>query len=174
MKQCYDKRATEQPSLGVSHLVMLNAKNIHTKRPSKKLSPNLYGPLKVLARNGSMAYKLEISPRWKIHPGFHISLSEPYRALNIPNLEQPPRDPEDIVGDLEFVGRIVKSEIISYTQKVRPRNKPIHQVVYFVKLKGWAEDENTWEPPEGMKNALEEVERFYRDNPEIPSPREVE
>jgi len=82
MKQYYDRKATEQPSIEVGDLVMLNAKNIPTKRPSKKLSPTLYGPFKVLEKNGSRAYKLEISPRWKIHPVFHISLLEPYRASN--------------------------------------------------------------------------------------------
>jgi len=43
----------------------------------------------------------------------------------------------------------------------------------FVKCKGCAEDENTWEPPEGMRNASEEVERFHRENSEMPGPREV-
>jgi len=63
MKRYYDRKATEQPSIEVGDLVMLNAKNIPTKGPSKKLSPKLYGPLKVLERRGSRAYKLEISPR---------------------------------------------------------------------------------------------------------------
>jgi len=40
----------------------------------------------------------------------------------------------------------------------------------FVKWKGCAEYENTGEPSEGMKNAQEEVERFHRENPEMPSP----
>jgi len=53
---------------------MLNAKNIRTKRPSKKLAPKLYGPFKILEQRGELAYKLEISDRWKIHPVFHVSL----------------------------------------------------------------------------------------------------
>ena len=106
---------------------------------------------------------------------FHVSLLEPNRASNRPNREQLPRDPEDIQGDLEWeVERIVKSEIISDTRKVRGRNKPMKELRYFVKWKGCAEDENTWEPPEGMKNAEQEVERFHTENPEMPGPREVE
>jgi len=44
----------------------------------------------------------------------------------------------------------------------------------FVKWKGCVEGENTWEAAEGMKNTQEEVERFYRENPEMPGPGEVE
>jgi len=175
MKQYYDSKATEQPSIEVGNLVMLNAKNIRTKRRSKKLSPKLYGPFKVLEKKGSRAYKLEISLPWKIHPVSHVSLLEPYRASNRLNREQPPRDPEDIEGDLEWeVERIVKREIISYTRKVRGRNKPMKELWYFVKWKGCAEDENTWELREVMRNAQEEGERFHRENPEMPGPREVE
>ena len=42
----------------------------------------LYSSFEVLERKGSRAYKLEISPRWKIHPVFHVSLWEPYRVSN--------------------------------------------------------------------------------------------
>jgi len=45
---------------------------------------------------------------------------------------------------------------------------------YFVKWKGYVEDENTWEQREGMKNAQEEVERFHRENPEMPGQKEVQ
>jgi len=82
MKKYYDRKGTEQPSIEVGDLVMLNAKNIRTRRPSKKLSPKLYGPFKVLEKKGNRAYKLEISPRWKIHPVFHVSLLELYLASN--------------------------------------------------------------------------------------------
>jgi len=90
MKRYYDRKATGQSNLGVSALVMCNAKNICTKRPSKRLRRKLYGSFKVLEKKGSRAYKLEISPQWKIYPVFHISLLEPYRASNRPNRDQPP------------------------------------------------------------------------------------
>ena len=118
---------------------------------------------------------MDISPRWNIHPTFHVLLLELYRSPTRPNREQPPQEPEDIEGDLEWeIEKIVKSEIISYTRKIRGRNKVINELRYFVKWKGCAEDENTWEPPEGMKNAQEGVVRFHRENPEMPGPDEVE
>ena len=115
MNKYYDRKAKQQPDIAVGDLVMLNAKNIRTKRPTKKLSPKLYGPFKVMEKRGNRAFKLEISPRWKIHPIFHISLLEPYRHSNRPGREETPREPEEIDGDLEWkVERIVKSEIITY------------------------------------------------------------
>jgi len=90
-------------------------------------------------------------------------------------LRTTPRDPEEIEGNLDWqVERIVKREIISYMRKVRGRDKPIKERGYFVQWKGCADDENTYEPPEGMQNSQEEVETFQRESPEIPGLREVE
>ena len=46
MKKYYNQRATPQPDIDIAHLVMLNVKNIRTKRPTKKLTPRLYCPCK--------------------------------------------------------------------------------------------------------------------------------
>ena len=109
----------------VGDMVMLNAKNIRTKQPTKKLSPKLHHLFKVLeVNNGERAFKLDILPRWKIHPEFHVSLLEPYRASVRGEREQPPRAPDDIEGDLEWeVERIVKSEVITYTRRVGRHNR---------------------------------------------------
>ena len=48
------------------------------------------------------------------------------------------------------------------------------QLRYFVKWKGSAENKNTWEPPEGMRNTQEEVERFHKEKLEMSGPEEVE
>jgi len=66
------------------------------------------------------------------------------------------------------VERIIKSEIITYTRKVRRVNKEFKELRYFEKWAGSSEDENTWEPPEGLGNAREEVENFHSENPEMP------
>ena len=42
-----------------------------------------------------------------------------------------------------------------------------------VKSKGCVEDENTWEPHEGMKDGQEKVEMFHRENPDMPGSRDV-
>jgi len=48
MSKYYNRKARQQPDIKIGDLVMLNAKNIRTKRPTKKLSPRMHGPLKVL------------------------------------------------------------------------------------------------------------------------------
>ena len=175
MKKYYDQRATPQPDIDVGDLVMLNAKNIRTKRLTKKLSPRLYGPFKVLEKRGNRAFKLDISPRWKIHPVFHVLLLEPYKVSDRPNREQPPREPEDVEGDLEWeVEKIVKSEVMTHMRKVRRVNKEFKELRYFMKWAGCLEDENTREPLEGLVNAREVGEKFDRENPGIPGPNLVE
>jgi len=63
MKKYYDRKATKQCDLKVGNQVMLNANNIRTKRPSKKLNRKLYGPFKIIEKSGNNAFTLEISPR---------------------------------------------------------------------------------------------------------------
>ena len=62
------------------------------------------------------------------------------------------------------VEKIVKSEIITYTRKVRRVSKTFKELRYFVKWAGCSEDENTREPVEELENGREEVERFHREN----------
>ena len=101
MKKYYDQQATPQPDIIIGGLVTLNAQNVRTKRPTMKLSRRLYGSFKIIERRGNRAFKLNIPPRWNIHPVFHVSLLEPYTVSDRPNQEQPLREPEDVEGDIE-------------------------------------------------------------------------
>ena len=42
-------------------------------RSVSKLSPQFFGPFKILQKVGPIAYRLELPPHSKIHPVFHVS-----------------------------------------------------------------------------------------------------
>ena len=91
---------------------MLNAKNIRTKRPTKKLAPKFYGPFQVTKRIGGHAYELELDNRWRIHNVFHVSLLEPHHQNQMPLRKQIRPEPEEIEGEKEYeVEKIISSEI---------------------------------------------------------------
>jgi len=96
IKKYDDRKAPPQPDIETGELVMLKAKNIKRKRPTKKFTPRWYSPFKVLEKKGNRAFKLDIPACWKIHPVFHVSLLEPYKVSDRPNREQPLREPEDV------------------------------------------------------------------------------
>ena len=171
MKKYYDRRATPQTDIEIGDLLMLNPRTIKSKRPTRKFTPQLYGHCQVFEKKGNRVFKLNIPARWKIHPEFDVSLLQPYKGSDRPNREQPPREPEHVEGELEWeVERIVKSEIITYRRNVRGVKKAFKELRYCVKWAGCSEDENTWEPLEGLENAREEVEKFDRQNPQMPGP----
>jgi len=62
MRKYYDRKELQQPDYKEGNLVMLNGKNIRTKRSSKKLSPKLCGPFEIIESKGQRAFRLAISP----------------------------------------------------------------------------------------------------------------
>ena len=67
-------------SYRVGDKVMLNAKNIKTTRPSKKLNYKYIGPFEVELPIEKQAYRLKLPKSYQIHNVFHVSLLEPYRG----------------------------------------------------------------------------------------------
>ena len=75
MGNYYNKKHLEHPTFEEGDLVMLDGRNIRTKRPSKQLAPKKYGPFKILKKIGTMTYRLELHSRWRIHKVFHVSVT---------------------------------------------------------------------------------------------------
>ena len=170
MGSYYNKKHLEAPTFEEGDLVMLDGRNIKTKRPSKKLAPKKYGPFKILKKIGTRAYRLELHSRWRIHNVFHVSLLEPYAQNEIEGRAQTRPEPEEINGDLEYeVEKIVRSEIRNSTKKVNGRNKRVKTQFYLVKWKGYPEDECTWEPGHHLTSAEEKVEEFHQSHPQAPT-----
>src|SRR5205807_9526608 len=57
--------------------VMLNRKNIRTRRPMEKLDHQMFEPFVVLRKVGHAAYELQLPEHWGIHPVFNVGLLEP-------------------------------------------------------------------------------------------------
>ena len=101
------KVAAKEPQFKVRDWVMVNAKNIKTRRPSKKLDYKLRGKFKIKRLIGTYAYELELPPGvGKIHPVFHISLLEPYHENTIPGRREPTPPPIDLEEQEYLIDRI--------------------------------------------------------------------
>jgi len=164
----YDRKGKRQPDFKIGNMVMLNAKNICAKRPSKKLAFKLFGPFKILEQQGELVSTLELSERWKIQPGFHLLLLKPYGTSIGLARAQPPMEPKEINSNLELeVEKIIKSEIIFYDRRVYSRTRTFEELRYLVKGRGGSDDENTWEPPEHLECAQELVEDLHSENQDM-------
>ena len=60
------------------------------------------GPFKILAKIGSRAYKLDLSPGTKIHHTFHILLLEPYSDNQFRSQQNTALAPIEIDGEPEY------------------------------------------------------------------------
>ena len=77
--------------------MMINARNIETKRPSKKLEYKLRGKFEIENLCGTNAYRLKLTPlSSKIHPVFYVSLLEPCHQNTIPRRHSPRPPPVDL------------------------------------------------------------------------------
>ena len=82
MGRYYDKSKKTATPFKAGDLVILNSKNVRTRRAAKKLYAKVFGPFMVVKHvdRSGMSVELELSKRWRVHNMFHTSLFEPYRA----------------------------------------------------------------------------------------------
>jgi len=98
MARYYNQKVSnKEPQFKVGDWVMVNAKNIKTKRPSKKLDYKLRGKVEIEKLCGTNTYRLKLPPlSGKIHLVFHVSLLERYYQKSIPRRRTPTPLPEDL------------------------------------------------------------------------------
>ena len=155
MKKFYDRTRGEAIGYKPGDLVLLEATNLNTDRPMKKLDDKRYGPFEIVEKVGVSAYKLALPKAWKpIFPVFNEVLLTPYRPPQYSSQQNvPERPPPDIIDDQPQYE-------VEYVKDSRLR---CGKLQYLIKWKGYpAQSDWTWEPEENLKNSPEAIKKFHQ------------
>jgi len=159
MARYYNRRRTPAPVFAPGDQVYLDATDIRTTRPSRKLSHRRLGPFPVERRIGTHAYRLILPASMKLlHPVFNVVKLTAAPSDPIPGRHRPqPPPPELIDGEEEYI----VEEIID-SRMFRRR------LQYLVKWEGYGLEANTWEDSGNVANAPEKVAKFHATHPAAP------
>ena len=158
MRRYANSKRTKPPVYQVGDLVMLNGRNIKTRRPSKKLDHKNHGPFQVEKVVSPLAVRLTLPRKWNIHNVFDVSLLEPYR---ISKYRAPP-DPSKVLRKADNIEQSVEynvDEVMSSTKRGR-------RVMYLVKWLDYP-DRRAWteEPFDSFSvGGREKLREFHRKN----------
>ena len=132
--------------------VVLSTKHLHLDQHlPTKLRRRWVGPFRVSKVVSPVAYGLDLPPRWKIHPVFHVSnLKRYFRSDQFARVEQPP-PPVLVEGEEEY-------EVESILRHKGKGASRLYQVLW----KGYPITEASWEPESNLQNAPDILEDYLR------------
>jgi len=151
--------------------VMLNRKNLRSKRPMEKLAYRMFEPFLVKRKVGSRAYEIELPERWDIHPICYVSLYESYREDSVCR-------PQKIITrpDIEDnkPGNIV-AEVVDSRCYGNPKSKFPHRLVkYMVAWEVYGPEENSGKPFQMLEYpAMQALQQFHETYPSKPKDHRV-
>jgi hypothetical protein len=160
MSRFYNAKRSDSVKFTVGDKVWLDARNIKTTRPSKKLDDRWFGPFTVEQVISDNAYKLKLTPPFrKVHPVFHVSLLRRCLRDEISERPQPSHPDPEIDEEGEKVYE-VESLLDSRLHRGR--------LQYLVRWKGFGPEHNSWEPEVNLGGAKRMITKFHKENPSAP------
>ena len=154
----YNCRREPAPTFAPGDKVYLDASDIHTTRPLKKLSHRRLGPYVIERRVGAQAYRLRLPKSLsRLHPVFLVVKLAPAPSDPIPGRKPtPPPPPVLREGEEHFeVEQVLDSQMRA------------NRLQFLIKWKGYGYEENSWEN-EGDVQAPDLITDFYRSHPGAP------
>jgi len=140
-------------------MVWLLPRSIRTTRPCKKLDYKKIVPLKILAKIGEGAYKLNLPPSMRIHNTFHISLLELYHDDRFSSQRAQPPPPIIIEGEREYELEQIIDSRLHYGK-----------LQYRTKWTGYPpEHDKVWYPYEDFENGGIAKHQFHQKYPRKPA-----
>ncbi|KAH9750077.1 Endonuclease [Citrus sinensis] len=129
------------------------------RKVHKGLVRRYEGPFRVVRRVGNVSYQLQLPPRLKIHPVFHVSLLKPYHEdMGEPSRGESRRAPTAVVTAFDKdVDYIIADRTVSR------RSVPAHSE-YLVKWKNLPESEATWEREDDLWQFAEHIQHFKHES----------
>ena len=127
-------------------LAKLLPQQFKSVRPMHKGLVRRYeGPFPILGKVGKVSYKVELPPRLKFHPVFHVSYLKPYHEDNDdPSRGVSKKAPTTVVTSYDKeVEHIITDRVIK-RRGVPPAMK------YLVKWKGLPKSKASWEPTDAL------------------------
>jgi hypothetical protein len=152
----------EAPDYQVGDLVILNGRNIQTRRPSRKLDHKNHGPFQIEKIVSPLAVKLTLPRKWKIHNVFHVSLLEPYRAGNL----RGPVDPSKVLREADDIEQSEEYDV----EEVIGSIKRGRRILYLVKWLDYPDRKDWTEEPfdNFSPGGLDKLREFHERNPTAP------
>ncbi|SJL18613.1 uncharacterized protein ARMOST_22210 [Armillaria ostoyae] len=162
MKNQYDKKKKAAIKYQIRDKVWLDTTNLCLTRPKKKLDNKRISPFTILEKHGLSAYKLKLSPAWKIYSVFNETLLTTYIPPTFPNQRQEPLPPPDIIDNEEEYE--VEAILDHKTHKVYGRaGEPSNTVTdYLVKWKGYGMEEHKWTKESELGQAQEAIANYLK------------
>ena len=157
MKKQSDKNRSERV-FQVDDWVFLKAQSYVQSSLSasanQKLAFKFFGPYRVVARIGSVAYKLQLPSSSSVHPVFHVSQLK--KCLRVPE-EQVPTEVMDLQPDLQYQERPIKILDVATRQTRRT-------AIRFCRVQ-WSnhtEADATWEREDDLKKEFPYISKISR------------
>ena len=160
MRRYADPARKEPPAYQVGDMVMLNGRNIKTRRPSKKLDHKNHGPFQIEKIVSPLAVRLTLPRKWKIHNVFHVSLLEPYRTSE----HRAPPDPAKVLREADDIEQSEEYDV----EEVMSSRKHGRRILYLVKWLDYPDRKDWTEEPfdNFSEGGLEKLREFHQRNPD--------
>jgi hypothetical protein len=152
-------------------LVLLSTKNLRQPGPGvRKLQPSYMGPFEVDSTGCNVAVKLNLPREWtRIHNVFHVNLVKPCSqgSGDQPSRQytKPPAPLQFLDGEPLFeVEALLDHELVTFSRGKGRNKKPKAFYRFLIKWANYTEDDNKWEPEEGLLTCDDMIREYKAKN----------